>query len=214
MSWKDYENLGHLIVGCDEVGRGPLAGPVVGAAVGGVVTRESLDLLLDLGVRDSKKLSSKKRKMILNSVGFHLEKNCLQHSKNLSACIIEVSPERIDQINILQASLEAMSHAVIKISQEKNPNQVFVDGNQRLSLPFASTSVVKGDSHYLFIALASILAKEYRDQLMNQYALKYPGFNFEKNSGYPTQEHRQAIQTYGITPIHRRSFKGVKEYIN
>ncbi len=183
------------LCGVDEVGRGPLAGPVVAAAV-------ILDITcLPEGLNDSKKLSQKKR--------VALEELLLDgpHAIAIGVC----TPGEIDKINILQASLLAMKRAVTDIGQP--PDFVLVDGNKRVPFEYPQETVVGGDGRSASIAAASIIAKEYRDRLMANYALEYPGYGFESNMGYPTTTHRAALAELGPTPIHRRTFKGVRELL-
>ncbi|MBL6989399.1 MAG: ribonuclease HII [Bacteriovoracaceae bacterium] len=224
-----------VLAGCDEVGRGPLAGPVVGASVflkiSNCETSEQIikDLCRkysDLGVTDSKKLTPKKRQIILSSIGvdiskvssaiFELER---QQNYTLSFSVSEISNTLIDEINILNASLQSMKQSFekcLKCSRDTGIRGVLlVDGNKSLPdiIPNVSVlPVVKGDSKSILIGLASIIAKEYRDRLMLAMDTTYPGYGFSKHAGYPTQVHRDAIKVQGVTPIHRKSFKGVKEF--
>jgi len=218
----------NFMAGTDEVGRGPLAGPVVAAsafAYGNMEHLEdSLNQLRALGITDSKKLTDKKRKDILTQleIDFNNEKSWnLKIGKiRYILSVDEKSPTKIDQINILQASLLSMKDAFVssleKVERKINRGVVLIDGNKEFDLKLEKTrlqSVVKGDSKSALIGLASILAKVYRDELMSRLAKKYPHYDFEKNAGYPTQRHRDAISVHGITPAHRRSFKGVKEFV-
>ncbi|WP_417335212.1 ribonuclease HII [Halobacteriovorax marinus] len=221
----DLEEIGDFgfLAGCDEVGRGPLAGPVVGCCV--LVDRDSLtveniDFLLSHGITDSKKISATKRKKILKSLGIEkyelASKNSLTLNKNLkiSFSVREISNESIDQLNILRASLKAMGDAFIDcFSGERT--KLLIDGNKYIDLGLENVSeefVIKGDSKSALIGLASIIAKEYRDNLMIEMGKKYPGYGLEKHAGYPTKFHKDAISKLGVTPIHRKSFKGVKEF--
>ncbi len=186
---------GHLVAGVDEVGRGPLAGDVVTAAV-----------ILDPhnpieGLDDSKKLSEKKRDYFFEEI----------KEKALSWSINRCSVEEIDQLNILQASLLAMKRAVEALSVQ--PEHVLVDGNKIPIWSYQAEAVVKGDSRVAAIAAASILAKVTRDREMLAYEEQYPGYGFAKHKGYPTQQHRDAIKALGITPIHRRSYAPVTQAI-
>ncbi len=191
---KDLTAKGYKYVcGVDEVGRGPLAGPVVCAAV-----IMPLDDIIE-GVDDSKKLTAKKRetlsaKIINNAVAY---------------AICRVEPQTIDEINILQATRLCMKNAVesLKIT----PDYVICDGNMSLDISVPQTSIIKGDSLSYSIGAASIIAKVYRDNLMDEYASVYPEYSFEKNKGYGTAEHIAAIKRAGICPVHRRSF--VKKWI-
>ena len=181
--------------GVDEVGRGPLAGDVVTAAV-----------ILDpanpiTGLDDSKKLSEKKREVLFDII----------KEKALSWSISRCSVEEIDQINILQASLLAMKKAVDGLAVK--PEHVWVDGNKIPKWHYAAEAVVKGDSRVPAIAAASILAKVTRDREMIAYEDQYPGYGFAAHKGYPTKVHMDALQRLGITPIHRTSYAPVKKII-
>ena len=180
-----------IIAGVDEVGRGPLAGPVTAAAV-------ILDPLnIPDNLNDSKILSSKKREKLFEQL------------KSSSAfAVAHVSPEEIDKLNILQASLLAMVNAVSNLKVK--PNHVLIDGNKVPDkLIGRATAIVKGDRKVLSIAAASIIAKVTRDKLMHDLASEFPVYGWAKNSGYPTKCHMNAIVKYGVTPHHRRSFKPV-----
>lgn len=182
---------GLRLAGVDEVGRGPLAGPVIAAAV-------ILDPAnIPEGLADSKALSAKKREF-LNAL-------ILQSSW---VGVGEASVEEIDEINILQASLLAMERAVSALPQV--PQHLLVDGNKLpKTLPCPATAVVKGDARSQSIAAASIVAKTRRDAIMLDLAQQFPGYGWEKNAGYPTKQHREALVKIGLTPHHRRSFKPV-----
>jgi ribonuclease HII len=186
------------IAGCDEVGRGPLAGPVVAACV---VLPQDCDHSIFL---DSKKLTHQKR-IILNST--------LQKIGALVGVGL-VSEKKIDQINILQASLFAMKRAVQSLTaQGYAPDYLLIDG--KFTIPFATPqeTFIQGESKSASIAAASIAAKVVRDRLMVRLHDRYPEYNFARNKGYPTKEHRQAILTHGPCPVHRFSFKGVKVHV-
>lgn len=176
------------ICGVDEVGRGPLAGPVVCAAV-----IMPLDDLID-GVDDSKKLTAKKREFLS---GLILEKAIACH-------ICRVEPQIIDEINILQAARLCMKNAVEGLSVP--PDFVLTDGNMTLDVSFPQRSVIKGDALSYSIGAASVVAKVYRDNLMKEYAGVYPQYGFDSNVGYGSKKHIEAIKEFGLTPIHRRSF--------
>jgi len=182
---------GLRLAGVDEVGRGPLAGPVIAAAV-------ILDPAnIPEGLADSKALSAKKREL-LNAL-------ILQSSW---VGVGEASVEEIDEINILQASLLAMERAVSALPRV--PQHLLVDGNKLpKTLPCPATAVVKGDARSQSIAAASIVAKTRRDAIMQDLAQQFPGYGWEKNAGYPTKQHREALVKIGLTPHHRRSFKPV-----
>jgi len=184
--------MADYIAGVDEVGRGPLAGAVVTAAV-----------ILDPnnpieGLADSKKLTEKQRE--------RLDPLIKQHA--LAWALGRSEPEEIDQINILQATLEAMKRAVEGLSIM--PTHALVDGNQAPNLNCPVTTVIKGDQSKPAIAAASIIAKVARDREMADMELKYPGYGFAKHKGYPTKQHQQALIELGVTDIHRRSFKPVQ----
>lgn len=214
--------------GVDEVGRGPLAGPVVACSVSLHSLKFNLtelqsffDFIKCLGINDSKKISLKKRIQIINSL---IQNKILPEkikqkklytwsfSENLSISIAltEVSEKEIDKINILNASLLAMRLSVLTTLNFEENNLVLVDGNFGFNIDnVAVMPVIKGDEKSLLIGLASIIAKNYRDHLMKCYAKNYPYYNWEKNSGYGTKEHLNGIKKYGITKHHRKSFKGV-----
>lgn len=217
----------NFIAGTDEVGRGPLAGPVVSAsavAYGNLTHLEDvIEELREIGVTDSKKLTDKKRKVILEKLNIDLTQGKVWKFKkgklNIIVTIDEKSPEEIDKINILQASLLSMRDALIfgiqNIDRKLNKGVVLIDGNKKFG-DVENTrieTVVKGDSKSALIGLASVFAKVYRDEKMAKLATIYPHYDFEKNAGYPTQKHREAIELHGITPEHRKSFKGVKEFV-
>jgi ribonuclease HII len=184
-----------IVAGIDEVGRGPLAGPVVAAAV--VLPRSdvALDVLYDQ-LNDSKKLSAKKREMLAAMIF-----DCA------SVGIGAASVREIDRINILQATYVAMRRAVARLPQ--CPDQALVDGNRDPGLPCAVQTVVKGDSKSLSIAAASIVAKVVRDRAMARLAVRYPHFGWEGNAGYGVKKHMAGLHFAGPTVHHRRSFKPV-----
>ena len=214
---KIYLKKYRSIIGCDEVGRGPIAGPVNACAVS--LSDESLiDYLKSINVTDSKKLSEKKRANILKV----LEINILKVKPNISYemkteygsfsfCVTELDNKKIDKINILQASLLAMKQASDVLIRDKK-DIVLIDGNKVFESEVETSAVIKGDSKMVCIGLASIIAKVFRDEKMKKYALKYPGYFLQKNAGYPTKEHKLAVEKLGVTPIHRKTFKGVKEF--
>ncbi|SHH44904.1 ribonuclease HII [Cognatishimia maritima] len=179
------------VVGVDEVGRGPLAGPVMAAAV--VLNPEHIPE----GLNDSKKLGVKRRELLY-----------VQILETADVGFGEASVEEIDEINILQASLLAMQRAVHNLTTL--PDYALVDGKfipKALNIP--AEGVVKGDAKSVSIAAASIVAKIRRDQRMESLAQQFPGYGWERNAGYPTPEHKEAIHRLGITPHHRRSFKPI-----
>ena len=176
--------------GTDEAGRGCLAGPVVAAAV--ILP----DDFSHPYINDSKQLSERRR----------MELRDLIKAEAVAWAIAMVSPEEIDRINILQASIEAMHRALAQLDPQ--PGAVAVDGNKfRLYRDIPFHTYVKGDGRYANIAAASILAKTERDLYMEAAALEYPQYGWAENKGYPTAAHRQAIETYGTTPLHRMSFR-------
>jgi ribonuclease HII len=184
-------------VGCDEAGRGCLAGPVVAAAV--ILPAGYLSDRLN----DSKKLSEKTRYELRSEI----------ESVALSFAVAFVSNDEIDQMNILKASILAMHRAIDKL--EIVPENIIVDGNR--FFPYKNiphTCVVKGDGKYLSIAAASILAKTYRDDYMNEAAKTYGKYNWEHNKGYPTKDHREAIRTAGVTELHRKTFRLLDEQLS
>ncbi|MCD7728486.1 MAG: ribonuclease HII [Clostridia bacterium] len=176
------------ICGVDEVGRGPLAGPVVCAAV-----IMPLEDIIE-GVDDSKKLTAKKREKL----------SPLIHEKAIALAICRVEPEVIDEINILQATRLCMKNAVESLTVK--PDIVLCDGNMTLDISIPQKSVIGGDAKSYSIGAASIVAKVYRDNLMKDYALLYPEYGFSSNMGYGSAKHIAAIKEYGLCPIHRLSF--------
>lgn len=179
-----------LIAGVDEVGRGPLAGPVVCAAV---IMPLGLDELI-VGVDDSKKLSAKKREELAEEI----KKRAVCYS------IIEIDEKTIDEINILQATRLGMKRAVEELAT--TPHIVLTDGNMTIDIEHKQKSIIKGDALSYTIGCASILAKVYRDNLMDEFAKEYPYYAFEQNKGYGTKAHIDGIKEFGLCPIHRRTF--------
>ena len=188
-----------IVCGLDEAGRGPLAGPVLAACVH--IPPEARQESFWGMVNDSKKLSGKKRDALFDLIIAHTHYG-----------IAQASAREIDEINILQASLLAMSRALEGMSKTftLTPALALVDGNRKPKLPCAVRTVVKGDSISLSIAAASILAKVTRDRLMNDLCAQYPLYGWSRNAGYGTAEHMQAINDHGVTEHHRRSFAPVK----
>ncbi|MBW2558507.1 MAG: ribonuclease HII [Deltaproteobacteria bacterium] len=177
------------IAGVDEAGRGPLAGPVVAAAVilpSGYINGE---------IRDSKKLTPRKRENLYKIIG--------DDAISIGLGVIESSA--IDRINILQATLAAMKVAVSNLSPQ--PDYIFIDGINNINIPIPQETIIRGDSLSVSVAAASIIAKVSRDQIMDRYHVLYPQYNFLKNKGYGTKEHREAVKEYGRCKIHRRSFR-------
>ena len=187
---------GLLLAGVDEVGRGPLIGDVVTAAV-------ILDPARPIaGLADSKKLTEKKREAL-----------CLEiKEKALCWAIARATPAEIDSLNILQASLLAMKRAVEQLSTQ--PEYVLVDGNRLPRWHYCAEAVVKGDSRVAAISAASILAKVQRDSEMASLDERYPGYGFAQHKGYPTAKHFAALHKLGITPLHRRSYAPVAAILN
>lgn len=185
-----YFSKDAIEAGLDEVGRGCLAGPVVAGAV--ILPKDYFHPLLN----DSKQLTSK----IRNSLRQEIEKEAI------SFAVAEVDAQTIDQINIYKASMKAMHLAVDQLSAR--PEHLLVDGNKFISYPLIPhTCIVKGDTKFFSIAAASVLAKTYRDELMEEFSKKYPGYGWEKNAGYPTLKHKMAIMEQGFSPIHRLTFR-------
>ncbi len=183
-----------LIAGVDEVGRGPLAGPVVTAAV---ILPRDFDLL---GVNDSKKLSEKRREELFDGI----------MEKAVAVSVGLRDHDVIDSINILNATKEAMLEAVRELDPQ--PDVLLIDALELSGIDIPQMGIVKGDEKSVSIAAASIIAKVTRDRMMKMYAEKYPGYAFEKNKGYGTREHYAGIDANGICPIHRRTF--LTKYLN
>ena len=187
---KSHMNPGLIEAGCDEAGRGCLAGSVFAAAV---ILPE--DYVND-GLNDSKQLSAKRRYELRREI----------ESDALAWAVGVVTPEEIDEINILNASILAMHRALDQL--KVRPEAIIVDGNRFKPYRFIPYStVVKGDGKYLSIAAASILAKTYRDDYMDSLAEEFPQYGWTENKGYPTRAHREAIKKYGPTPYHRKNFR-------
>lgn len=186
---------GRLEAGCDEAGRGPLAGPVVAAAV--ILPEGYSNPLLN----DSKQLTERRR----DKLRVEIEREAAAWA------VAVVEPEEIDRLNILHASTHAMCVAVQQLSQR--PEFLLIDGNRfynETDIPYEC--IVKGDAKYMSIAAASILAKTHRDELMVQLHEQYPQYGWDRNKGYPTAEHYKAIEEYGPTPYHRRSFNLYRQH--
>ncbi len=183
------------VAGVDEVGRGPLAGPVVAAAV-----------ILDpnqpiKGLTDSKKLSEKKREVLFEEI----------KEKALAWALGRAEVDEIDEVNILQASFVAMQRAVAALNIKAE--EVLVDGNKAPDFGVPATAIVKGDLTEPAISAASILAKVTRDREMLEFEKVFPGYGFAKHKGYPTKQHRDALQKLGLTPIHRKSYGPVQKLL-
>ena len=177
-----------IIAGCDEVGRGPLAGPVVAAAV--MFNKKTFHK----DINDSKKLNEKSRERLYDWI----IENCVSYGIGI------IDHEEIDRINILQASLKAMKIAVEKL--KPLPSLILIDGNKSFSSDINTKTVVKGDSKSFAIASASILAKVTRDRLMIKLSDLHPEYLWSHNKGYPTKAHIEAVKTFGVTPLHRKTF--------
>lgn len=213
------ENFSNLIIECgtDEAGRGCLAGPVTAAAI---ILPENFSLKL---LNDSKQLTEKTR----------VKLKPLIEEKALTFAFTHIHNEEIDEINILNASMKAMQESILKLNTK--PEFIIVDGNRpifsKLGIKTSSgynfseeeihhlksipnQSIIKGDSKYLSIAAASVLAKTYRDEYMDKIHEEFPMYNWKKNKGYPTKEHREAITKYGITKYHRKSFRLLPEQLS
>lgn len=197
LSLPDYSyerkiwQIGKISAGVDEAGRGPLAGPVVAAAV---ILPEGCGID---GLNDSKKLSPQKRETLFHQI----------KSLAIAAGVGIVEPEEIDRINILRATLLAMEIAVKNLNPQ--PDYILIDGNIRTSLLIPQETVIKGDSRCCSIAAASIIAKVTRDSIMDDYHKIHPEYNFKSHKGYPTQEHLESLKKFGPCPIHRKTFNGV-----
>ncbi len=202
--------------GADEAGRGCLAGPVTASVV--ILNYDFQNILLN----DSKKLSEKSRELLKPII----------EAEAVCFAVSHLLPDEIDEINILNASMKAMQECILKLN--KIPEYIIVDGNRNLNAKLGlkctvgkifnqqeiellksipNQSIIKGDSKYMSIAAASILAKTYRDEYMNKIHEEYPMYNWKKNKGYPTTEHREAIKKYGITKYHRKSFRLLPEQL-
>lgn len=189
MSFDEVFDVHEALIGVDEVGRGPLAGPVVAAAV---ILPKGIELL---GLKDSKKMSAQKRE--------ELAKEIREVALAIGIGIIE--PEVIDSINILQATFEAMRQAISQI--ELPYNCILVDGNKEIpEVDKKQHAIISGDNKSASIAAASVIAKVTRDHIMDEYAKIYKGYDWESNKGYGSEAHYRAIRKLGITPIHRKTF--------
>ena len=193
MQLEKYRKKYQAIAGVDEAGRGPLAGPVVAAAV--ILP----DNFYNQEVKDSKQLTAKKREYLFDLI----------KAEARAWSIVAVGPRRIEQHNIRAASLLAMSLAVSRTSADF----VLIDGNAEIKTKLPQEAVIKGDQKFQVISAASILAKVHRDRLMQACDQKYPGYNFSQHAGYPTKKHRETISQMGPCRIHRKTFKGVQEWL-
>ncbi len=184
-----------LIAGVDEAGRGPLAGPVVAAAV----ILDDLDPIA--GLADSKKLTARKRELLFDEI----------RARSLCFAVAQASVEEIDRLNILQATLLAMRRAVEGL--RLSPKLVLVDGNRLPVLPMRCEAIVKGDALIAAISAASILAKVSRDHWCREYDLRYPAYGFASHKGYGTAQHLSALKSHGACPEHRKTFRPVTEVL-
>jgi ribonuclease HII len=192
---KAIEKGFSYIAGIDEAGRGPLAGPVVSAAV---LLPTSFH---DPDITDSKKLSPKKRSYLYEKL----------YDQAVSIGIGIVDNIEIERINILNASILSMAISVKNLSPQ--PDYLLIDGKFRIPTDLPQEPIIRGDAQSISVAAASIIAKVSRDRLMERYDQDYPQFGFSRHKGYPTKAHKEAIRTFGCCPIHRRTFRGVKEYL-
>jgi ribonuclease HII len=191
-----YQRRGfRQVAGVDEVGRGPLAGPVVAAAV--ILPRDGIGTELF----DSKQISSQKREDLYPVI----------LAEALGVGVGVVGPEEIDRVNILQAALKAMILAIENLPL--SPDFLLIDGTQGLRFSIPQKSIPKGDQLSNSIAAASIVAKVTRDRMMEEVHIRFPQYNFASHKGYGTREHRQAIRRFGVCELHRKTFHGVKEYL-
>lgn len=226
---KSLLNYPQHIIALDEVGRSPLSGPVVIGAVKFTVTDPSdlkslIRFLKRKGIKDSKLLTSEKRLEVLAALGipklpFRQKGNVTIRKFNLQFVTWEMDHEVIDAENILAASLRGMKEAALLLSgEETSQTTLLIDGPFKLrwetESPFKEVPIVKGDVKSPLIALASIMAKERRDELMREMHKLYPAYSFDTNVGYPTREHRRAIAELGPCAIHRKSFNKVKEFLD
>ncbi len=189
-----YDENITLIGGVDEVGRGPLAGPVVAACV---ILDPSQPIL---GLNDSKQLSATRRKQLVDTI----------NERALAVTIGQATPEEIDRLNIYQATKLAMERAVAELN---HPVEHLLIDAMTIAVDIPQQSIIKGDTHSNSIAAASIIAKEYRDQLMIELSQQYPAYDFDSNMGYGTSAHLAALRNVGICPIHRRSFEPIKSMV-
>jgi ribonuclease HII len=193
---RNYYLTQNLEAGTDEAGRGCLAGPVTAAAV--ILPENFINEILN----DSKQLSEKTRERLKPII----------EEQAISFAVTHLEPFVIDEINILNASIKAMQESVLKLSPK--PEYIIVDGNRfKPVLDIPHSCIVKGDTKFMSIAAASVLAKTYRDEYMNQIHEEFPMYNWKQNKGYPTLEHREAIRKYGVTKYHRMSFRLLPEQL-
>ncbi len=210
-----------LLCFLDEVGRGPLAGPVVSCSVfvSSDYAQVALRKISEWGVTDSKKISKKKREKILSEISFSFDSIHLNEvyfiDENFGFVISSCNESEIDEINILNASLLSMKRCLSVVDKKIRVKsaKALLDGNKSfIKEKFEIETLIKGDLKSQFIGLASIIAKVYRDTYMERLDQKYPEYGFSKHAGYPTKLHKESIKNFGVTKVHRKSFKGVKEY--
>ncbi len=198
------DSFAGAVAGVDEAGRGPWVGPVVAGCV--FFVNRNVDAKLLENLNDSKKISKKKREMLFDLLHVEAEKG------NVLIGIGEASAKEIDKINILNASFLAMKRAVE--NAKIKPDMVLIDGNREpKDFGYKTKAIIKGDAKSYSISGASILAKVYRDRLMEDMAKKYPYYGFEKNAGYGTKAHIEGLEKYGITPEHRKSYAPIKAFL-
>ncbi|MBQ2887263.1 MAG: ribonuclease HII [Alphaproteobacteria bacterium] len=198
------DSFAGAVAGVDEAGRGPWVGPVVAGCV--FFVNRNVDAKLLENLNDSKKISKKKREMLFDLLHIEAEKG------NVLIGIGEASAKEIDEINILNASFLAMKRAIE--NAKIKPDMVLIDGNREpKDFGYKTKAIIKGDAKSYSISGASILAKVYRDRLMEDMAKKYPYYGFEKNAGYGTKAHIEGLEKYGITPEHRKSYAPIKAFL-
>ncbi len=190
---SEYDN--QIVAGCDEAGRGPICGPVVAAAV----IFPNRDIEIPVIIRDSKQMTITQRNAAYDWI-----------TKNTIWAVAQCTPSEIDELNILWSSMLAMERAVAKLNM--HPDLCLIDGN-RVPKKLTGRPIVKGDAKSLSIAAASVIAKVTRDRIMQELAIQYPQYAWDKNAGYPTQTHLRAIEKYGINEHYRKSFGPIKKLI-
>ena len=190
---RAFHTPGCIEAGCDEAGRGCLAGPVMAAAV--VLPPDFTNELLN----DSKQLTQRQRYQLRDVI----------EREAVAWAVAECSPQEIDRLNILRCSILAMQRAVDQLAVR--PQHLIIDGNRWMPYPIPADTIVKGDATYMSIAAASVLAKTYRDDRMKALALEFPQYGWDRNMGYPAKAHREAIRQYGTTPHHRMTFRLLPE---
>ena len=203
-TWEIEDKIGGAVCGVDEAGRGPWVGPVAAGAVMFLSREINPEILAQID--DSKKLTAAKREKLYDLLLKEAEAGRLTYG------IGTASAAEIDTLNILQATFLAMKRAVAQLNPQ--PRHAMIDGN-RLPAEFCcpTSCYIGGDARSYSIAAASVLAKVYRDNLMKELAVQYPGYGFEKNAGYGTKDHVAGLQKYGVTPEHRKSYKPIKEFL-